>query len=424
MRRIYYDPFTRRMDIGEFVLSAAEEAAFEARWQEIKNKYKSVYIYLLYYISIIGEMVGRYLLIRREERDEDALYVLLPSDEVRFGVQVANRFACEYIGVCGEEDLDFWWYVLLRHRGDINEDIDRFVIRDSLPCFFQKAYSVGHHFTDEQVERGEEALKAMGVTGPFVCLAARTSKYTDHIQRFKTFPRIPDDESIYAHRNMDFRDYGKAIAWLGEQGIQCVKMGRFEDPLDPPIPNCIDYAGYHASDFMDLYTFSRCDFTVSCMSGIALLANLFAKPVLYVNSGVFSVGNAGVPYTEHDMFITKTFYAADTGVYRHPMTFREKFDAEKDRDISLRHLIERGIKWSDNTEDEILDAVKEMVARIDGTWADTEEDEIRLERWWQLCDEMEVFRRGRDHLIKLDGGGPLPIPPATTFLRRHPYLVE
>ncbi len=43
---------------------------------------------------------------------------------------------------------------------------------------------------------------------------------------------------------------------------------------------------------------------------------------------------------------------------------------------------ERGIEVVKNTPGEILDAVNEMEARLDGTWQSTEEDEELQRRFW------------------------------------------
>ena len=110
---------------------------------------------------------------------------------------------------------------------------------------------------------------------------------------------------------------------------------------------------------------------------------------------------------------------------KRPLSLRKMFDIAKDPEFRSSLAFEsvyrkRGIELSDNTEDEILDAVKEMVARLDGTWADTDEDQELIEGWWGLYDEMEAFQAANGGW----SGGPLPFPPATTFLRKHPYLVE
>ena len=399
---------------GYLELTPGKVERYEARWREIKEKYSSVHLHLHLNVGILGEMLYRWFAMCEEPREEGALYVQVPAETPRRNDRaMANIFANEYVGICGEDDREFWTYVLKSYQGDLVGDVARFASRNGFPAYFKKAYSIEHHFTDEQVERGEAALKAMGVTGPFVCLAARS--------RYYNMRKGEMSEYCFRHRNMEFEDYAKTIAWLGGQGIQCVKMGRGEDPMDP-IPNCIDYAAYHASDFMDLYVFSRCEFAVTCLSGITTLANLFAKPLLMVNTTEFSFGLGAARYTEHDRFLPKRYYIRDIDRRRvkRPLTLREIFETEKTCDHMDAHLIERSIEWSDDTEDEILDAVKEMVSRIDGTWTDTEEDEELLDRWWALHDEMEAFQGANEYNWI---GGPVPFPPATTFLRKHPYVL-
>ena len=411
--RLVFDQRTGRLQTEGFDMSSVDAGAFEARWREVKERHGRVRLFINDRIGTIGEMLHRYFAMCAEDPGDGSLRVTLPAQALGHVERVANAFANEYIGICPDDDLEFWTYVMLKHYSELESDVLRYESRNSFPAYFTKAYSIEHHFTDEQVERGEEALSAMGVTGPFVCLAARNAQYnrnTDH-----------GIEQGYGSRNMDFKDYGKTIAWLGEQGIQCLKMGRFEDPIDP-IPNCIDYSAHHASDFMDLYAFSRCEFAVTCCSGIMLLAQLFAKPLLMVDTTMFSFGLGAVRYTEHDRFLPKRFHVRDPKKRRvkRPLSLNEVFETEKGCDIFDSRLTSRGIEWDDNTEDEILDAVEEMVSRIDGTWADTEDDEDLLDRWWALYDEMAAFQSANERNWI---GGPVPFPPATTFLRRHDYLV-
>ena len=73
---------------------------------------------------------------------------------------------------------------------------------------------------------------------------------------------------------MSFNDYHKALEYLQQQNVVAVRMGRMETPMEE-MENCIDYAGYYADDFRDLYVTSECMFMIVNACGIFSLASFF-----------------------------------------------------------------------------------------------------------------------------------------------------
>ena len=52
-----------------------------------------------------------------------------------------------------------------------------------------------------------------------------------------------------------------------------------------------------------------------------------------------------------------------------------------------------GIQYVNNTEDELLDAVEEMEARVMGTWKESTEDLLLQEKFWSMFPKDPVYIR-------------------------------
>jgi putative glycosyltransferase (TIGR04372 family) len=327
--------------------------------------------------------------------------------------KIVNAYAYQYIGMPGLDDVMFWLYVIREHQAEVDlSDIEWYMKRRHFDNIFIKAYSVKPHFTEDEVREGEKRLREMGVNGKFVSMAARTSQYNSRT--------LIDgwDESFYDYRNADFQDYRDTIDYLSTIRLQAVKAGSYEDVMNP-IDNCIDYAGRFSTDFMDLFLSSRCEFMITGESGIFCLAQLFAKPVLMVNMTPISWGvGGGMRYTEYDMYLPKKLYDKKKKRY---LTFKEIYALEQECRIDTFFYEENDLEIVNNSSQEILEATQEMIARMEGTWVDTEEDKKNYAKYEKLHNEMKdkQIRNPRNWI-----GRQLPYRLATTFLRKNLFMLN
>lgn len=171
---------------------------------------------------------------------------------------------------------------------------------------------------------------------------------------------------LASHRYHDFRNmtpanYAPAIRYLLDQGIWVFRLGdKASSQLDIDHPRLIDlpFLPEH-EDFMDVVLLSKAWFALSCSSGPEGLARAFGTPVLLVNGILEQLS------------------------FRNPgevIQFKNYIDEATDRPIPYRDILARGIvgfsiaseyeeqrvRLEENSSTEILAAVQEMRARLEG----------------------------------------------------------
>lgn len=381
---------------------------YEEKWKNIKKNCKDIIIYELI-ADAIGELISRFLMIENEQEIEGVLRVFILKTDTGSGSRICNKYLIEMFSrklyIVRGEDASFWEYVLREHLEDIDiSDIDRYRFRSYSP------YKINDNkwFNNDEEENGKKALRQIGINKPFVCVAARTAAYNQ-----KTIGH----DFFYDYKNMNFEDYRVAIKYLQRQNVVAVKMGRMEEAMEP-MENCIDYAGLYADDFSDLYLASKCEFMLSSCSGIWLMASLFSKPVLMINAVMFSLGYGGTSYTDRDLYIPKKYFDINKGRY---LSLREISEVEELCLIDGRQYEKMGIKFINNTPEEISMATQEMVEKLADKWQDSAEDEKNYRRYMEIYHEMDQ-RTFNNHDNWL--GGPIPFRIATTYLRNNLYLLE
>lgn len=229
-------------------------------------------------------------------------------------------------------------------------------------------------FSFQEEIRGKQLLKDMGIKEgiPFVCFNVRDKAYLDKMLPTKS----PGGWSYHNYRDCDIRNYLPAVKYLSSLGIFAIRMGYIvEHALEKGDSRIIDYATHYRTDFGDIYLSAKCKFFLASDGGLSSVPWIFNVPVAYSNA-VPAVGMIG--WRKPDVFMPKKLWLREKKRF---LTFREilKLGADK---WGHSHLYEQaGIEIIENTPDEILDLVKEMNARLDGTWITTQEDEELQQRY-------------------------------------------
>ena len=390
-----------------------EIAEYEARWCEIRSKHDAVKIFCST-VDYIGEVILRYFAIRQNEQDNEnrILNVFLPSmGKSRYRILNKKLFELfnQHIYVPQGEDLLFWLYVCTEHFVELDSSqLNKYALRNNFPPYGIEPYRHDFVFRNEDVSFAKAQMKKMQVGDNFVCVAARSSDYHK-----KIFGSYPNED----FRNVDFNTYKDAISYLKSQNFQAVRMGRELDPLVSAIDNCVDYAGQYSNDLMDLYLAAHCRFVIGNSSGIPLMGSLFGKPVLMVDVVLTSLGYGAMPFTKYDLYIPKKYF--DTHKQRY-LSLREMTQVERRCYLSEDSYKSEGIYFEDNSPEEIRDVLVEFMARLNGTWRDTEDDLKNYEQYQQIYNEMSEIAKANP---KLWGGGPIACRLSATYLRYNRYLL-
>ncbi len=275
----------------------------------------------------------------------------------------------------------------------------------------------GHlFFTAHEKEKGQRLLATLGIPkhAPYICLLARDSLYLDKIMPKKNW-------SYHDFRDVDIDHYKKAALFLAEKGYYVIRMGKYvKKPFNVPHPNVIDYAHSKLrSDFLDIYLSAHCFFFISTSTGIDGVAKIFRRPVLATN---FPLCDFDIFHHRRTLFIPKKIIDKNNDKL---LTFAEIYHIFSEANTTKQVMMvtkEKNLYFSDNTPDEIVEAVQEMLDKLTNHWEYSAEDALLQQRFWQNLSAdfnrelpvltLPVFKqRG----VKLEM--------ASSFLRKNTYLL-
>lgn len=328
---------------------------------------------------------------------------------------LANKLKCDKIEVIQPDSLGFWQYCMKNHRSCFTIQDGYSVIKST--AAYDKAAAEGDinsrrayiTFTDEEIAAGESFLREMEVR-EWVCISARDSVYRRDVMGFQD----DDLNDIDSYRNSDIASFEQAAQYFATQKISSFRMGAKVGNGLASKSSMIDYARLYRTELLDVFLFSRCLFCLSDSSGIQLLASLFSRPMVQVNTSVLTtrVDSNIIADDRRDLMIMQKYWDP---IRRRYLTFRdmlryEIYGDEKIYDICApanTYLIYRrkGIVPVQNTPEEIVAVSQEMLQRLSGNVEYTQEDielqeqflEIRREHEGQ-GNEFFNFRVGRDFL--------------------------
>jgi len=232
-------------------------------------------------------------------------------------------------------------------------------------------------FTHQERELGIKKLKELGIQQSdwYVCIFSRDSEH------YRKVYGVSD--SVMKFRDADINSYIDAVKYIVSLGGYVVRMGmNVSKPFALNHPKVIDYALTHRSDFMDVFLTANCKFYIGTASGGSDMARIFDKHQLAVNWT--PIGWA--PWGNREIYMPKTICFKSTGSQ---VPYEEALKVAKDWRVSLDFDISKKIEELDmtlveNTPEQILEATKEMIARIDGKHIETKEYSALLERYFML----------------------------------------
>ena len=261
-------------------------------------------------------------------------------------------------------------------------------------------------FTPGEEAAGQAGLAALGLPpgARFICFVARDPAYLVTYMREHN-PGL--DWSYHDYRNCDINSYLPGVRQLVGEGAYAVRVGSVtEQELEVSDPKIIDYANSgKRTEFMDIYLAAKCDFFLSCGTGIDQVAMIFRRPMLFVNFAQLEGSNT---WSSDHLFIPKKAWLRREQRF---MTFPEILEPGAGRFVRSAQFVEPGIELIENTPEEIAAVVTEMDQRLRGVWRETAENiELQL-RFWALFQPSDLNREFRSRI-------------GTEFLRRNRDLLD
>jgi len=205
--------------------------------------------------------------------------------------------------------------------------------------------------TPEHQKRGLEQLKQLGMPEGawWVCLHIREGSFRTRSVYMNSF------------RDVDPMSYMDAVQAVVERGGWVVRTG---DPSMTPLPEMgqlIDYVHSDArADWMDVFLIGSCRFMLGSDSGPMAVAPMFGRPVAATNMAPMGHGAHGL----NDLHIPKLYRSERENRL---LRFDEVLLTDA-RDWGRTDQFESdGVRWVDNTPEEIRALAVEMMDRLDGS---------------------------------------------------------
>ena len=215
-------------------------------------------------------------------------------------------------------------------------------------------------FTQEELNRSEIARLNLNPGEKFVCLLVRDAAY------YSISLGKPNAQLL---RNTDIQTYVQASEALAEMGYTVFRMGAIvKEPLVSKHPKVIDYAtNGMRTDFLDIYLGAHCTFTITTSSGWDAIPVIFRRPIMRLN--VFPVLQFET-LTLPDFVFPKLIFDVKTKYY---LSLNQIFDLGVSNLYDINLYSEAGVKIQDLSSEELVEAVTEMAARVEGTFVETPE---------------------------------------------------
>ncbi len=328
-------------------------------------------VYRIGHLVMNGEDYLRYYASYFENKDSNKEIVIFLNDTPEYNYKICNyqlyNMVSRVIPIIDNISIIYGIKLLSLNDSDLWEFNDRtksaygygFILNvdtfNSMPPQLK--------FNAEEEKKGQELLKQMGINGEssLICFHNRDAAYS--------ITKTKDESSLGAHRNNNLENYYLAIKQLANRGYYCLRMGQaFEKPLDFIHEKVIDYAGKYRSDFGDIYLSAKCKFFLGGSTGLTSVPWIFNVPTIFTNA----LPSGAVPYSENLLSIYKKVWYIPEKRF---LNLRELLNGRiHDWGYHMNWKSKLGIEFIQNSPEEILDVVEEMLCRLDRKWIDTEED--------------------------------------------------
>lgn len=263
-------------------------------------------------------------------------------------------------------------------------------------------------FNSKDMDIGTKFLKKYGLEpeSKYVCLHVRDAAFLGE----------ENDGSKYlkhSTRNSSIENYKVAAETLADLGYSVFRMGSaVKETLDSSHPKVFDYAtNGMRTEFLDIFLGAHCTFAVVTNSGWSHVPRIFGRPIIFVNS---------VPFFQPNLATTKALFypkrIVDTSNHQ-PLSLNSLVSRGVILQSNKFELESRGVILEDLSTQDLVDAVIEMVQRVEMRFQQSEKSKIFYE---SLIRELKNDPNTRFTQSKF----PIQAEYASSFLDKNPNLIE
>ncbi len=235
-----------------------------------------------------------------------------------------------------------------------------------------------------------------------ICLHLRDSSY-----------RGPNNSTDFRNiKNVD--RYVKGIDYLTKKGYFVIRTGVItKNRLNFNSSNYFDYSKSDIkSEKLDVFLASTCFFCIANGSGFEPMVRSFRNPVLYTNFNKY-----GLYKSQHEKDMTIFIHYKDLNTHK-KLSLREIYERKLFNIYSDSEIDQKNIFLEENSEDEILDSIIEMIDRIEGRWKvsdDVKDLNLKFKNFYSTNIRLE---NGFNPFINIKSQIP------SSFLRRNNHLID
>lgn len=285
-----------------------------------------------------------------------------------------------------------------------------------MPPFDRKSlllkYPHSVQFSQKETNHGISFLRNIGIglDQPFVCLNVRDSAYL--AQTASESWSNSRDWSYHNYRNSNIETYLKTAETLAEAGYAVFRMGAIvENKLKTLHPRVFDYAtNGMRTEFLDIFLGSKCAFTITTGSGWCSIPDLFRKPVLTVNKLPIYAGTLALNHIIYPKILL------DQSTHEE-LTLKEIISRRIVDGVATKTYLDANAQIKDLSSDELAEVATEMVARVEGTFVETDQQK-------QMQDRLNQILSTHPNLQPTPHYNPVIANFASCFLSRYPNFLD
>ena len=239
--------------------------------------------------------------------------------------------------------------------------------------------------TTDNMNEIEEILKKNKIENKFICIHNRDDEYLSE-NNLK-------DENYHSFRNYKIEDLKISIEYLIKQGFHVVRVGKINnDKLLINSDRYIDLTGNFYNEKDQLTIIENCYFFIGCNSGITILPRLFRKPSLLINYIPFNIFEM-TAWSKNSIFLPKKIYTVSDN---RCLNFKEMNNLNYNIHNKKNFFEDKNLLIKNNTKDEILKSVIEMVNYVNNDFKKKEELTKINDNFWN-------FITNEDNKNKING---------------------
>jgi putative glycosyltransferase (TIGR04372 family) len=252
---------------------------------------------------------------------------------------------------------------------------------EGFELFYQNNFILPWKFNEEEHLKAKNYLLKMGIpkNAKIACLHVRDGNFANKMTKLGM-----KDFVTNSYRNADIDSYFLASKYLVEQGWYVLRMGVYpKKKLSWANEYIIDYASNFNNQFMDLYLFRYANLIVTTSTGPDMISIFSKIPTVTTNHIYNSVHCQYGPHIilhKHFFILNEDRELSIEEFFINKYKIQNKFKKNKSNDF----MLESGIQIIDNSEEEILDAVKECLSMMNNTNQYTDEEEAKQKFLWSF----------------------------------------